>query len=45
MKNITRVLRVLEYSADSIDAIKYILEHHYSYDNESQVDNSLYMYK
>ena len=27
MKNITRVLRVLEYSADSIEAINYILEH------------------
>ena len=40
MKNITRVLRVLEYSADSIEAINYILEHHYSYDNEGQVDNS-----
>ena len=27
MKNITRVLRVLEYSADSIEVINYILEH------------------
>lgn len=36
---ITRVLRVLEYSADSIEAINYILEHNYS---DKPASNALY---
>lgn len=36
MKNITRVLRALEYSADSIEAINKVLEHGYSYDDKTE---------